>query len=180
MKKLFFIFAVAVSPVVNAQLKIYGTPIYYNESDFLKKYNLDSYMPVYQRYVINDTLLFNQCSKETQTFLNRQYKQFVKWNSDTLFMNKPDTVSDLYGNEFLFQTNLHLNNNLTYVRFNFNNGTQYTKILGYKKFYIGRDNIKSITIVEYFDIFDTISTTLAFEFIIEYVDGTVKLFDELK
>lgn len=179
MKKLFFIFTIALSPVVNAQLKIYGTPMYYDEIEFLKKYNLDSYMNVHDRYVINDTSLFNQCSKAKQTQLQKQYKQFIKWNSDTVFMNKPDTVSNLYGNEFLIQADLDLHENLVYIRFNFNNGSQYTKILGYKRFYIGRDNIKSIMIVEYFDISGTESTSMLFEFIIEYFDGTVKLFDEI-
>ena len=179
MKKLFFICAVALSTVVNAQLKIQGTPIYRKESDFLKKYNLDSYMPVYFRYVLNDTALFNQCPKETQINFQKQYKQFVKWNSDLSFNNVADTASNLYGNEFLIQNKLDLHDNFTYIRFNFNDGKYYTKILGYKKFYIGQDNIKSIMIVEYYNVYDSISISLAFEFIIEYVDGTVKLFDEL-
>ena len=179
MKKLFFILAVALSTVVNAQLKIYGDPLYQNEAEFLQKYNLDSYLTVYERYVINDSSLFNLCDKSTRLQLQKKYKQFVKWNSDSLFMNAPDNISNLYGNEFLIQTKLDLYDNFTYTRFNFNNGKYYTKILGYKKFYIGQDNIKSIIIVEYFDIIGCDNTVLTFDFIIEYFDGTVKLFDEL-
>ncbi len=182
MKKLFVIIAIAVSGFVNGQLKLYGEPMFYIESEFLKKYGIENYMSVWDRYIVNDSILISNIDRSAQKQYRKKYDQFCKWNSDSSFINQPDTISNVYGLDFLIKMKYHFlpDDNPIYSFFSFNTETQYTKILGYKTFPIYQDNIKQITIVEYFEILGLDNTTLSFEIIIEYIDGKVSLFNSVK
>ena len=182
MKKLFFIFAVALSTGVNAQLSLTGQPLYQNQSEFLKKYGIENYMSVWNRYVLNDTMLITQCNNDIKKQLQKKYKQFCLSNTNLDFQNDPDTIFKFNGMDFLIKTNLDLlaDDNLIYALFSYNTKTQYTSILGYNEYSVYRDNIKRIIIVEYFNISNNNSTTLSFEIILEYIDGSVKSFVEVQ
>ena len=179
MKKFLVVLAVFVSSLCFGQLKIYGRPLYQPHQEFLQTYNLGSYMPSWDRYIINDsTLLSNVDPSDRKQYIKR-YNQFCKWNSDSSYMNIPDTANIISGKEFMYNTKLHLlpDDNRIYSLFYFSTDSEYTRVIGYKTFPVYRDNIKQITIVEYYEVLGFDNITLSYELIIEYTDNTVKLFN---
>jgi hypothetical protein len=180
MKKFLVVLAVTVSSLVFGQVKLNGEARWQYEQDFLVKYGVTDYLSLWSRYIYSDSTLFSECSHETQKRLHKKFKAFVQWNSDSSFKNSPDTISEFYGDEFLIEADLDLIENRVYSFFNYNTATQYTKILGYKKYFVGRDEIKSIIIVEYFDILGLDNTTLSSAIIIEYFDGSIEFLDDVK
>ena len=185
MKRVFLAVILLISCPCQAQQKFKFSEVFhyvcFSDDEFLEEFGLDAYLCPLERYFYSDPNNLLRYSSWERMKIKKSLKRFDKWNSDSTFLRLPDTTAIMNGTQFVFREKL----DSPYLEYIFNSGTYpdtnvRVNINGYKKYYIHRDNIAFILLVEYSVInFITNKIDLQYEIIIRSLDGDLKNFNEV-
>jgi hypothetical protein len=162
MKKLFFIFAVALSTVVNAQCY---TSLTQSQNKLLDKYGID-YTGLQTRYIMSTNQIDLISDLPTKTGMIKSYTKFINWNSGQMQI-MPDT-NIIIGTGLDYIKDKILTEEAEPLRWLFN---ELNNILQVYHSDINNDGIKSIEIVEYHMLGDRNCTRVCHMLFIEDMNG---------
>ena len=169
-----------------AQQKFNSVDVFHYEcfSDdlFLEKYGLDAYLCPHERFLYSDSSFLELLTPKMKRDARKRLEQFERWNSDSSFRMIPDTVAIMTGIEFAFQEKAYSDPLLEYI-FNcgeYPDSSVRINVNGHKKYYINRDNIFYIHLIEYSYI-NSVSKEISIDYLIliKYLDGTLKSYNEM-
>ena len=154
----------------------------FSDDLFLEKYGLAAYLCPHDRFLYYDSSFLENISPKMKRDITKRLERFEKWNSDSSFRMIPDTVAIMTGIEFAFQEKLYSNPLLEYI-FNcgeYPDSSVRINVNGHKKYYINRDNIFYIHLIEY-SYLNSVSREISIDYLIliKCLDGTLKSYNEI-